>query len=258
MVDIRLLDELAANATASPTMQLVDGWLLRAAPGLPFRRASSTVPFAREGVGGPIPERIDVVEQFYRVRGLPPRFQLSPAASPSDLDERLAVRGYVVDAPVDLLVAETAVVLAALDSIAPLSARVEAAVDLEWAAAYADANAPDHDLQARTRIEAYAELLDTIGPRSATAMIELEDAPAAIGLGVLERDWVGIFGMATRWAHRRRGAARAVLHALAQWANDEHASSLYLQVETDNRAARALYESVGFRRNHSYHYRVLG
>ena len=29
---IRLLDELAANATAVPTTQLLGGWLLRAAP----------------------------------------------------------------------------------------------------------------------------------------------------------------------------------------------------------------------------------
>jgi GNAT superfamily N-acetyltransferase len=258
MVDARLLDELAANATASSTVQVVDGWLLRAAPGLPFRRANATVPLP--GSSEPTLEvaaRIELVEHFYRSRGLAPRFQLSPAAVPFDLDARLAARGYTIDAPVDIYVARAPAVLKAL-AIADLPvARVEGAVDLEWIAAYADVNADAHDLQTRARIEGYAQLLSLIGPRSATALIEVGGRPAAIGLGVLERGWVGIFGMATRSNVRRQGGARAVLQALARWGTDEKAPDLYLQAETDNEPARALYESVGFVRNHGYHYRVL-
>ena len=33
-----ILNELAINATAATTTQLVDGWLLRGSPDLPFRR----------------------------------------------------------------------------------------------------------------------------------------------------------------------------------------------------------------------------
>ena len=81
--------------------------------------------------------------------------------------------------------------------------------------------------------------------------------PAAIGFGVLERGWVGIFGMTTRTDARCRGAARAVFEHSREWANDADAHDLYLQVELDNAPARALYASVGFVRNHGYHYRVL-
>ena len=42
---VRLLDELAANATAATIVQLVDGWQLRAAPERPFRRCNSVLPF---------------------------------------------------------------------------------------------------------------------------------------------------------------------------------------------------------------------
>lgn len=259
MADARLLDELAANATASTTVQLVDGWLLRAAPGLPFRRANATVPLSDTSASSlEITARIETVEQFYRLRGLPPRFQLSPAAVPFDLDHRLAERGYVIDAPVEVLVAPAHTVLASREPRDLPPARVEGVIDPRWVEAFADANADSQDRQTRSRLEAYAHLLGTIGPRSATAVIDLDGRPAAIGLGVLERGFVGVFGLATRSNARRRGAARAVLGALATWATDERAPNLYLQVETDNAPARALFDSVGFVHNHAYHYRVLG
>ena len=258
MVDARLLDELAANATASTTVQLVDGWLLRAAPGLPFRRANATLPLpGRSDPTLEIDERIGLVERFYRVRGLPPRFQLSPASVPFDLDRRLADRGYEVDAPVDIVVAGAQAVLASLEPNELPMARVEGMIDPDWVDAFAEVNGDTDDARTRKRLEAYARLLGSIGPRSATAVIELDGRPAAIGLGVLERNFVGLFGLATRSDARRRGAARAVLRALATWAIDEQATTLYLQVETDNLPARALFESVGFVRNHGYHYRVL-
>jgi GNAT superfamily N-acetyltransferase len=52
------------------------------------------------------------------------------------------------------------------------------------------------------------------------------------------------------------GVARAVLGALAEWSREHGAGSLYLQVERDNAAARALYASLGFVRSHGYHFRV--
>ena len=55
---------------------------------------------------------------------------------------------------------------------------------------------------------------------------------------------------------RRRGAGRAVLHALARWACDRQAHSLYLQVERDNLPALALYHQAGFTDAYGYHYRI--
>jgi N-acetylglutamate synthase len=43
---------------------------------------------------------------------------------------------------------------------------------------------------------------------------------------------------------------------LASAAVAEAAASLYLQVEEDNHAARALYTRAGFTEHHGYHYRV--
>jgi len=79
-----------------------------------------------------------------------------------------------------------------------------------------------------------------------------------VGFGVVERGWLGVFGMATAEAERRRGVAVAVLGALTRVAAGWGwgAERVYLQVEEGNAAARALYARAGFTPSHRYHYRV--
>jgi ribosomal protein S18 acetylase RimI-like enzyme len=55
-------------------------------------------------------------------------------------------------------------------------------------------------------------------------------------------------------ALRGRGLATAVMKALARRALDEGASAAWLQVESDNDQARALYEGMGFTVHHRYHH----
>jgi N-acetylglutamate synthase len=106
-------------------------------------------------------------------------------------------------------------------------------------------------------LAAYARLLRDIGPPSVAVLAELEGQPAAVGMGVVERGWVGVFGLATRVDTRGRGAASAVLRALARAALGESCPGLYVQVEVDNEVAQHLYRGVGFTASHGYHYRVL-
>ncbi|HYQ43204.1 MAG TPA: GNAT family N-acetyltransferase, partial [Polyangiaceae bacterium] len=69
--------------------------------------------------------------------------------------------------------------------------------------------------------------------------------------------WLGVSSMFTLPAYRGRGAARAVLRALAAHARAGGEPSLYLQVEQDNPLALALYSRAGFLPHHAYHYRQL-
>lgn len=58
---------------------------------------------------------------------------------------------------------------------------------------------------------------------------------------------------------RRAGLATAVMAALAGRALEEGASAAWLQVETDNAGALALYDGLGFATHHTYHhYRAAG
>jgi ribosomal protein S18 acetylase RimI-like enzyme len=244
-----LLDELAVNATGATTFQVVDGWLLRAAPDFPFRRTNSVFP--NGGVGAIDPARLAMVADFYRARDLPVRYQVSPAAQPSDLDDHLAREGYEIEAPVDILVAELADVLDRTET--EWHVTVADGISDDWARDYGRLHASE-DATA-DRIEAYGRLMRSVGPRVVAATVDVERRPAGLGFGVVERGWVGIYGMATRRDVRRRGVATAVLHALAQAASDD-ASSAYLQVEVDNDGAQACYARASFTREYGYHYRV--
>jgi len=55
---------------------------------------------------------------------------------------------------------------------------------------------------------------------------------------------------------RGKGAARAVLAALADWAGTHEADGMYLQVERDNLPALRLYKRTGFSEICGYHYRT--
>jgi ribosomal protein S18 acetylase RimI-like enzyme len=104
-------------------------------------------------------------------------------------------------------------------------------------------------------------LIQEIAVRSANdasagfALCRANGEPAAIAIGVLTGNWLGIFGMATAPRFRRCGAAIRSLRGLADWA-EGRVSTVYLQVFQENRPALALYEKLGFEELYAYHYRV--
>ena len=243
----RLLDEIAANATPAPITRLVDGWLAKCAPGLPFRRANAVLPAAAAGSD---PDRAGAVLEelagWYASQGLRLIVQV-PSTDPA-LDALLAARGMALEAPVDVLVAHSVPGTAwARDDV---EVSVTEGIDAVWAAEYGAVHGDD--TVSRARVEAYGRMLADLGPAALAAVALRDGEIAGVGFAVRERGWSGVFGMGTAPAHRRRGVARAVLGALAV---DRHA---YLQVEVDNAPAQALYRGLGFTPSHGYHYRVSG
>lgn len=255
---ILLLDEIAANAVVATTVQLVDGWLLRASPEAPFRRPNSVLPVRGEAHG--LAARFAVVEEFYRRRGLPVRYQLGPFVEPPALDGQLAARGYAIEASTTVQVASVADVRDAT-AAGVLARDVQvaltdgAALGEPWLAAHRSAHG-DERTPAR-RIESYASLMPRLGPRGAAAAVLSAAGTLAAGFVVVERGWGGIFGMGTRPEARRRGVARTLLQTLAEHACELGATRLYLQVENENAPALALYAAAGFDRAYGYHYRSL-
>jgi ribosomal protein S18 acetylase RimI-like enzyme len=248
---VRLLDQLASHAIVPAVMRPVDGWLVRGTPDSPFRRANSVLP------NGPLTETtfeaaMREVQAFYADRALPTRFQISAAAQPLDLEDRLAARGYEIEAPVVVMAAGATIVLARTEGEGRLAAE-------RGKRAWERANAALHgDVQsARERVLAYGRALHAVKLPATGAVAPSEPgAAASIGFAVAEQGWTGIFGMGTRPGFRRKGYASAVLRTLARWAVEHDAPRLYLQVEVDNAAARSLYERAGFVETYRYHYRT--
>ena len=86
------------------------------------------------------------------------------------------------------------------------------------------------------------------------ARLDVDGGPAAIGCGAVSGGFVGVFGMRTAPDHRRKGLARRVLRALLAEARGLGAERAWLQVETENTSAIALYADEGFAPGYQYRY----
>jgi ribosomal protein S18 acetylase RimI-like enzyme len=254
-VDARLLDEIAAAATVSPIEEDLGGWWCKAAPDLPFRRCNVALPADAAGLDrAAFDEVLPIVRRWYHERGRRLIVQVSSASPGSEqLDGWLAGEGLDVEAPVHILVAGSAPGDRPGRDPAGERVAVTAGIDGAWAAAYGDVHGGDATQRARTA--AYGRMLAAFGDRALGASCAIDGRIVGVGFGVLDRGWMGVFGMGTSPEHRRQRIATSIVDALRAAAASLGADRAYLQVETDNPAAIALYEGLGFARSHGYHYR---
>jgi GNAT superfamily N-acetyltransferase len=103
---------------------------------------------------------------------------------------------------------------------------------------------------------AHAEILRAIINPCLPAALEIDGKWAACGLGVLEREWLGLFDIFTRPDHRRQGYATGLINGMLVWAREQGAQRSYLQVMEDNVPALNLYFKLGYVDAYGYWYRV--
>lgn len=246
----RLLEEIAANAWPAEVVQVVAGWRLRFNRNV-TRRANSVWP-NQTGEGFSLEEKLVLVEEFYARRGCSARYQVCPAAQPANLDEILAARGYIIDAPTAVQIAPLEMVLAHTETRSFSPVIIAETFDERWFDAYSRA-----EQVSAQAAEARRGILQRIGPRTGFALLQAENQVVAVGLGVVERGWVGLFSLVTFSEYRRQGAGTAVIRALVQWGQSHGAYQVYLQVMADNSPALTLYARLGFETLYHYHYREL-
>lgn len=239
------IDERIANATPPLVLQVVDGWLLRWNQGV-TRRGNSVLPSGDRGAFDLV-TKLRYAEEFYRRRGMPCRFQITAAASPA-LVALLDEQGYNVDGPTLVQTATVADVLARSAESPHYPIETMEQPSGTWLSLDGAGESAAYNTTRRAMFE-------RIGPPTCYALARIDDTPAAIAYGVLERDTLGVYGVATLAQFRRRGASTALLRALTHWATERGASHLYLAVSGSNTAARSVYARAGFEIYYTYHYR---
>ncbi|MZE49690.1 GNAT family N-acetyltransferase [Streptomyces sp. SID5477] len=233
------LARVAARAWRPVESERLGGWELRAAGGF-TRRANSVLPLGDPGL--PLDEALAAVRRWYGERGLPAYVQTATGAEGTQelLCAELERRGWVREVTAEVWTGGLAPVADLAEGTGVVLSRE---ADEAWLARYRRKGVSDVALR----------VLGS-GPSVWFATVPGADDPAAIGRCVVDGRWASFAAVEVDPARRRRGLATAVMAALARRALDEGASAAWLQVETDNAAARALYARMGFAAHHAYHH----
>ena len=255
------LDRLAAAHWPATETAALGDWELRAAGGF-SRRANSAL--ATGDPGGPVQAALDRVAAWYATRGLAPRI----STSDPDLLAAAAAAGWRPELTNEVLTVRVADVLAGLadgwaDAGPPV--RLDAAPDTAWLADYRDADrhpvAPRVLAAPAGTVGLFATLavpLPASGGPPPLTDDRLPGGPASglagRGRAVVSDGWAGLSCLAVAPVLRRRGLARLLVAHLLDAALDAGAVRAYLQVESDNAPALALYRALGFRRSHTTTY----
>ena len=251
---ILTLETIAANAWPAAEVELCGGWRLRSTQGI-TRRANSVWPNHDDGALT-LETKLAQVEAFYAARDLPAIYQICDAMQPAQLDSVLAAHSYAHEAPTFVQTAPLATLRERLPSLRHYPAfevEVSEEFDAQWFELYCAAETVSGQAASVRRA-----ILERIAPVHGFVTLYDAGTPAAVGMGVVEAGWLGIFSMATLPAYQRRGAARAILRTLAVWAQLYDAQHAYLQVMAHNTVSQALYAGAGFVTAYGYHYRVKG
>lgn len=240
------IEDAGLNASAPPQQRWVDGWLVRFSPGKAKRaRCVNAVAAGRL----PAVDKLALCESVFAEAQLPLIVRITPFSQPGELDQLLDRRGLRRFDDTRVMVLAD---LGQLRRAEPAIGVSVHAVGLEPFAQRVGAmrGSPLSQRQAHGQ-----RLVNSPVPFSAFEL--RRDAQVlACGQYALEGDLVGLYDVFTAPEARGSGLATQLCSHLLEDARARGARHAYLQVESDNHAARAVYRRLGFVDGYAYHYRT--
>ena len=263
--EIKYMEEMSLNAWPSYRIELYDGWLLRYSHNYTYRTNSV------EQIGEstiPQEDKIRYCEKIYRELGTPTNFKIQPLLDP-EFDRILEERGYQIRRRTDVMTLrigdsnlrkeegreflfDNRLNLPTLVHYGSnLTVQLNAYVTDEWMKGLFSLNGTSDPTLRRIVPKMYA----AIPKKTIVASVEIDGRMVASGLGIRDRDWVGIYAVYVSPSCWGRGYATAVCSTLLREAAGLGAKRAYLQVASENRKARGLYENLGFTDFYTYWFR---
>lgn len=246
---IARIEEASLNATVVPEQQLYNGWLVRWAQSA-AKRARSINILSPSPV--PLDERLEYAAGIYERSGLPLIFRLTEACPDPTLEPALEARGFTA-------YGKTLVMAVPMRDAAGIAARQEqGSLALRTADVHTFAAEVGRFKGSSSEyIAEHAMRLSSVAVP--TQRLLAYDGQTCVGaaLGVFDGGLMGIFDVISDAGRRRQGIATQLLQAQLQEGLAWGARQAYLQVETANHAAQALYARYGFAEHHQYWYRAM-
>lgn len=198
---------------------------------------------------------VEITELFFKQRNLPAivrvlnidgndkvRFQM--------LDSYLAIRKYKVEAPTKVLSLDLGCVKESQSKIA--SIKSNSCDQDDWLRAWYKLSGFGN-----ARFEIHQKMLNKIpGATHYLVLADRSGKPLGCGMAALSGSAIGIFGIATHMDHRGLGIGVTLIRSLLRWGKENGGCYAFLQVESANSPALALYRKLGFAELYSYWYRV--
>lgn len=241
---IKTIEDLSLNAWPSHQIELYDGWILRFSYFYTHRTNSV------EQIGPstiPVEEKVQYCEEIYRRWGTPAIFKISPLVNPG-FDAMLADRGYVVQHTTHVMTMDLANFAKKNPAVA---VTVSSFIPPKWIDSLFALKSTTNVMHRMVVPSMYRAI-----PKE-TICTSIQDETGTIiatGLGIRDRDYVGVYAIHVHPAYRHRHYASSICRTILSEGIRLGATKAYLQVVEGNTPAITLYESLGFSYLYTYTY----
>lgn len=250
MSEIRQYEELGFRAWPALQVTHLGDWVVQLTPYYPSKRGNS-VNLLNPSDDADLAQRVEACEALFTEQGKQPVFRLTPLAPPA-LADYLSARGYTTAGGSSVMACDLRdnAFLKVPQPRLPLRlVHFREGQEIGYSRISGDFhNRPE------PQIEGLAQVLSSIQPQKYVIAGFSGAEPAATLLCVSENGYTGLLDLCIGETFRRRGFAKAlILNEMAQaLSRGDH--RFWLQVETANHAARALYQGLGFFTVYDYIY----
>lgn len=243
---IKMIEDFSLNAWPSHQIQFYDGWLLRFSY-FYTHRTNSVEQIGPSSI--PIEEKIDFCEDAYRRWGTPAIFKITPLLE-EDFEQRLIRRNYQVQHI-------TQVMLLNYSDWTPKEPQIpvllEHTINDRWINGLFSLKGTTNAIHRQIVPSMYRAIpKDTLS----ASVVNEKGQIIAIGMGILDRDYIGIYAIHVHPHYRGRGLARSICRSLLLTGYRRGLSGAYLQVVEGNCPAKNLYLSLGFKDFYKYWFRT--
>jgi len=239
--DVSRIERATSEAVPPERQRELGGWLLCFDSGS-VGRARSAVPLAHTPHVG---DQVLAIVEAYRREAGKPLLRVPVLQAFADARRRLEHEGFRSSQATTTMIASAERVADA--SVVPGANSMLASPTPAWERLFLAQGKDAQEAQSRLGVLRRAR-------ESVYVMRELEGEIVAVALACFAHGWCGVHGMRTAAPARRQGHARALLQSVAQESLQREIRRMFLQVESTNEAARALYRQAGFSDAWEYEY----
>ena len=243
---IRFIEELSFNAWPSYQSSLYDGWLIGYSDFYTHRTNCVTL----IGVSTlPLEEKVTYCEQEYKRLHTPCIVKINPLFH-GEVDAFLKARSYGIEHVTDTFVCDLSQMRPTKNPDAKVI--VHDSLTKSWITNLFHLNRTTNE----SHLTIVPKMYESIPRNIITACILDRGRTIATGLGIIERDHIGIYAIYVDEHYRCKQLAKTIVSELLLQGKEYGCHYAYLQVVADNHIAKRVYHSIGFRKLYSYWFRV--